>query len=65
MTNQTLNLDSALYQYLLDVSLRETPLLKRLREETAQLSTAPLADCPRAGSIYGLVSAADRRAADC
>src|SRR3990167_7387649 len=37
MTNRTLNLDSALYQYLLDVSLRETPLLKRLREETAQL----------------------------
>jgi hypothetical protein len=35
MTNQTLSLDAALYHYLLDVSLRETPLLSQLREETA------------------------------
>ena len=31
MTNRSLNLDDALYQYLLDVSLRESPLLTRLR----------------------------------
>lgn len=35
MTHQTLSLDAALYHYLLDVSLRETPLLSQLREETA------------------------------
>ena len=40
MTNRTLTLDDNLYQYLLDTSLRETPLLKRLRDETAQLTNA-------------------------
>jgi predicted O-methyltransferase YrrM len=49
MTNRTLNLDTALYHYLLDVSLRETPLLKRLREETAQLSTARWQIAPEQG----------------
>lgn len=37
MTTRTLNLDDNLYRYLLDVSLRETPLMTRLREETAKL----------------------------
>lgn len=40
MTNRTLNLDEPLYNYLLDVSLRESALLKRLRDETAKLATA-------------------------
>ena len=40
MTARTLNLDDSLYQYLLDVSLRETPLLKRLRDETQALPMA-------------------------
>jgi predicted O-methyltransferase YrrM len=55
MTNQTLNLDSALYHYLLDVSLRETPLLKRLREETAQLSTARWQIAPEQGQFMALL----------
>ena len=55
MTNQTLNLDSALYQYLLDVSLRETPLLKRLREETAQLSMARWQIAPEQGQFMALL----------
>ncbi|MCY1260188.1 putative O-methyltransferase [compost metagenome] len=37
MTTRTLNLDDALYQYMLDVSLRDTPLKARLRAETALL----------------------------
>jgi len=55
MTNQTLNLDTALYQYLLDVSLRETSLLKRLREETAQLSMARWQIAPEQGQFMALL----------
>ncbi len=55
MTNRTLNLDDSLYQYLLDVSLRETPLLKRLREETAQLSSARWQIAPEQGQFMALL----------
>lgn len=55
MTNQTLNLDPALHRYLLDVSLRETPLLKRLREETAHLSTARWQIAPEQGQFMALL----------
>ncbi|MFP6851255.1 MAG: class I SAM-dependent methyltransferase [Pseudomonas sp.] len=55
MTTQTLNLDAALHRYLLDVSLRETPLLKRLREETAQLSTARWQIAPEQGQFMALL----------
>jgi caffeoyl-CoA O-methyltransferase len=36
MSNRTLSLDNALYAYLLDASLREHPVLARLRAETAR-----------------------------
>ncbi|HEX5339313.1 MAG TPA: class I SAM-dependent methyltransferase [Gammaproteobacteria bacterium] len=36
MSNRTLSMTDELYEYLLRVSLREPPLLKRLRDETAQ-----------------------------
>jgi hypothetical protein len=35
MSTRTLSLDDALYDYLLAVSLREPPVLERLRAETA------------------------------
>ena len=35
MSNRTIQVDDGLYQYILDVSLRELPLQKELREETA------------------------------
>ncbi len=55
MTNQTLTLNTALHQYLLDVSLREAPLLKRLREETAQLSMARWQIAPEQGQFMALL----------
>ena len=55
MTNRTLNLDDALYQYLLDVSLRESPLLKRLRKETAQLPMARWQIAPEQGQFMALL----------
>ncbi|USR41422.1 O-methyltransferase [Ectopseudomonas hydrolytica] len=55
MTQRTLQLDDALYQYLLDVSLRESPLLARLREETAQLSQARWQIAPEQGQFMALL----------
>jgi len=55
MTNRTLNLDDRLYRYLLKVSLRETPLLKRLRDETAQLATARWQIAPEQGQFMALL----------
>lgn len=40
MTTKLLNLTPALHQYMLDVSLRETPVQKKLRELTAKMPQA-------------------------
>ncbi len=37
MGKRTLNLDETLYQYMLSASIRDTPVLQALREETDQL----------------------------
>lgn len=42
MTRETITVDDQLYDYILDVSLREPPLLEELREETARM---PASDC--------------------
>ncbi|GLK89824.1 class I SAM-dependent methyltransferase [Pseudomonas turukhanskensis] len=55
MTGRTLALDDALYSYLLDVSLRETPLLKRLREETQALPMARWQVAPEQGQFLALL----------
>ncbi|MFJ7145575.1 class I SAM-dependent methyltransferase [Pseudomonas protegens] len=55
MTARTLNLDAALYQYLLDVSLRETPLLRRLRDETQALPNARWQVAPEQGQFLALL----------
>ncbi|MDT4829613.1 O-methyltransferase [compost metagenome] len=55
MTNRTLNLDDALYGYLLDVSLRETPLLERLRAETAAMPEARWQIAPEQGQFMALL----------
>src|SRR3990167_3155540 len=55
MTARTLALDDALYQYLLDVSLRETPLLKRLRDETQAMPMARWQVAPEQGQFLALL----------
>lgn len=55
MTNRTLTLDEPLYQYLLDVSLRESALLRQLREETAQLPVARWQIAPEQGQFMALL----------
>jgi predicted O-methyltransferase YrrM len=55
MSNQTISLTDALHQYLLDVSLRESDVLKALREETATLSTANMQIAPEQGQFMALL----------
>ncbi|QXI27276.1 class I SAM-dependent methyltransferase [Pseudomonas vanderleydeniana] len=55
MTARTLKLDDALYSYLLEVSLRETPLLRRLREETQALPMARWQVAPEQGQFLALL----------
>ena len=38
MSNRSIMLTDSLYEYMTDVSLRESPLLLALREETAELT---------------------------
>lgn len=55
MTGQTLYLDDALYHYLQGVSLRETPLLARLRAETLALPEARWQVAPEQGQLLALL----------
>lgn len=55
MSNQTLNLTPQLYRYLLSVSLREAPILKSLREKTAQLSGHEMQISPEQGQFMALL----------
>ncbi|WP_409279110.1 O-methyltransferase [Pseudomonas defluvii] len=55
MTGQTLFLDDALYRYLQGVSLRETPLLARLRAETQALPEARWQVAPEQGQLLALL----------
>ncbi len=55
MTRRTNNLPDDLYAYLLDVSLREPPVMKRLREETASLESANMQIGPEQGQFMALL----------
>lgn len=55
MTTRTLNLDDSLYQYLLDVSLRDSPVKARLRAETASLPMSRWQIAPEQGQFLALL----------
>lgn len=56
MSNRTVSLTDDLYDYLLDVSLREPALLRRLREETAALPNRSMQIAPEQGQFMSLVA---------
>lgn len=55
MSRKSLNLDTALYDYLLDNSLREHPLLTELRRETGELPLARMQIAPEQGQFMSLL----------
>lgn len=55
MNKQSLGIPDALYRYLLGVSLREPPLLRRLREETARDPDAVMQIAPEQGQFMALL----------
>ncbi len=56
MSNRSISLTDSLYQYLLDVSLRESGLLLRLREETAADPQARMQISPEQGQFMALLA---------
>ena len=56
MSNKSLRLDDTLYNYLCEVSLRESPVLRALREETAALPAAMMQIAPEQGQFMGLLA---------
>ncbi len=55
MSNRTVELDDRLHTYLLAQSLREPPLLARLRAETAKLPLARMQIAPEQGQLMTLL----------
>lgn len=55
MSNRTLNLDDALYQYLIDASLREHPVLAELRAATRDHPLARMQIAPEQGQFMALL----------
>ena len=55
MTVRTNHLPEELYAYLLDVSLRESPVMRRLREETASLEQARMQIGPDQAQFMALL----------
>jgi len=55
MSNRSIGLEPALQSYLLSVSLREHPLLARLRAETAQHPSANMQIAPEQGQFMAML----------
>jgi predicted O-methyltransferase YrrM len=55
MARRTIPLTDALYDYMLDVSLREPDVLRRLREETAHHAMAECQIAPEQGQFMALL----------
>lgn len=56
MSNRSIGLDEGLYDYLLNVSLREPEVLRSLREETASLPQANMQIAPEQGQFMALLA---------
>ncbi len=56
MSGQTIQLNDSIYEYLLDVSLRESPELRALREETASMPEANMQISPEQGQFMALLA---------
>lgn len=56
MANRTLQMTDALYDYVLQNSLREPPLLAELRAETAKLPMANMQIAPEQGQFMALLA---------
>lgn len=55
MSNRTINLTPEVYTYLCQVSLRESPVLKQLRDETAKLPGAVMQIAPEQGQFMAFL----------
>src|SRR5437016_10680817 len=55
MSNQTINLNDSLYQYMLSVSLHEPAILKSLREETHKFSSHGMQISPEQGQLMAFL----------
>lgn len=55
MSNRTITMTDGLYDYLLEHSVRESELLRRLRQETAKLSNAGMQISPEQGQLMTLL----------
>jgi predicted O-methyltransferase YrrM len=55
MSNKTIGLPDRIYDYMLSVSLREPPILRRLRAETAKLPMGMMQIAPEQGQLLGLL----------
>jgi len=56
VANRTIGLDDALHDYLVTVSLRESDIQRRLREETAGLADARMQIAPEQGQFMALLA---------
>ena len=55
MTRRSLDLTDELYDYLLEISLREPPVMARLRAETAAMPRAGMQIAPEQGQFMGFL----------
>lgn len=55
MSRRTIEMTADLHQYVLDATLRETPVMTRLRDETGQLKLADMQIAPEQGQFMAFL----------
>jgi len=55
LSNRTLSIDDRIYDYICDVSINESELLRQLREETAQIEYSVMQISPEQGQFMSLL----------